>query len=89
VPAGKPASQSVGELNFGGPFSAQSWVGGLQAESGNRSHYYGHLNGHHGGGRIARERIMIPLDFNGGAFKWGINTSGAMFGGKDKMAFLW
>jgi hypothetical protein len=38
---------------------------------------------------ITRERIMIPLDFNGGAFKWGINTSGTMFGGKDKMAFLW
>jgi hypothetical protein len=29
---------------------------------------------------IMRERAMIPLDFNGGAFKWGINASGSMVG---------
>ena len=34
---------------------------------------------------ITRERVMIPLDFSGGSFKGGVNTSGLMFGGKDKM----
>jgi len=34
---------------------------------------------------IRRERVMIPLNFTGGIFKGGVNTSGSMFGGKGKM----
>jgi len=34
---------------------------------------------------IAREHVKMPLNFSGGSFKGGVNTSGSMFGGKDKM----
>jgi len=34
---------------------------------------------------ITRKRVMMPLNFNGDAFKGGVGTSGSMFGGKDKM----
>ncbi|MGD0614280.1 MAG: hypothetical protein ABSA69_02425 [Verrucomicrobiota bacterium] len=36
---------------------------------------------------IKRERVMMPLNFTGGFFKGGVNTSGTLFGGKDKMPF--
>jgi hypothetical protein len=34
---------------------------------------------------ISRERVKMPLNFSGGSFKGGINSSGWKFGGKDKM----
>lgn len=34
---------------------------------------------------INRERVMMPLNFSGDAFKGGVGTSGSKFGGKDKM----
>jgi hypothetical protein len=34
---------------------------------------------------ITRSRVSIPLNFANGTFVGGINTSGLMFGGKDKM----
>jgi hypothetical protein len=34
---------------------------------------------------IRREHVMIPLNFNGGVFKGGVNTSGSTFGGKESM----
>ena len=34
---------------------------------------------------IVRERVRIPLDFAGGVFKGGVNTSGSNFGGKARM----
>ena len=36
---------------------------------------------------ITRKRVMIPLNFSSGSFNGGVNTSGSMFGGKDKMPF--
>jgi len=36
---------------------------------------------------ITRERVMMPLNFGGGAFTGGLGTSGWMFGGKAKMVF--
>lgn len=34
---------------------------------------------------IRRERVKLPLDFNGSTFKGGVNTSGSNFGGKARM----
>jgi hypothetical protein len=34
---------------------------------------------------IKRERVMMPLNFTGGVFKGGVNTSGWKLGGKDNM----
>jgi hypothetical protein len=34
---------------------------------------------------ITRERVKIPLNFNGSAFQGGVNTSGSNFGGKASM----
>ena len=34
---------------------------------------------------ISRERVMMPLNFSGGSFKGGLNSSGSKFGGKDRM----
>lgn len=36
---------------------------------------------------ISRARVMIPLNFSEGSFKGGVNTSGTLFGGKEKMPF--
>ena len=36
---------------------------------------------------ITRSEVMIPLDFSGRKFAGGINTSGTLFGGKEKMPF--
>jgi hypothetical protein len=34
---------------------------------------------------IRRDGVMVPLDFVGGRFEGGVNTSGSHFGGKDSM----
>ncbi|MEI8039407.1 MAG: hypothetical protein WCJ14_13550 [Verrucomicrobiota bacterium] len=34
---------------------------------------------------ITRARASLPLNFTGGCFKGGVNTSGSQFGGKERM----
>lgn len=36
---------------------------------------------------VTRRSVALPLNYSSGTFKGGVHSSGAMFGGKDKMPF--